>query len=58
MTTLLGIADWAALLGLIGLALAGALHSYLKKRPAGTPLMEESAQQIRAGAIGVPSWRK
>src|SRR5262245_44471512 len=50
MTNLLAMADWAALLGLLGLAAAAAVFGYLQKHRTGSPAMADFADQIRSGA--------
>ena len=44
MTELLEVTDWAWLLGLVGLALAGGIYGYVKKQPAGNEVMIDLAE--------------
>ncbi len=45
------LSDWALWLGLIGLAFAWALFTYVKRQPTGTATMTELADMIHAGAM-------
>jgi K(+)-stimulated pyrophosphate-energized sodium pump len=45
------LTDWAWLLGLVGLAVAGGIYGYVKKQPAGTDVMIDLGEQIHDGAM-------
>jgi len=45
------LTDWAWLLGLVGLAVAGGIYGYVKKQPAGSEAMIELGEQIHDGAM-------
>ena len=45
------LTDWAWTLGLVGLAVAGGIYIYLQGQSAGTPEMQDLADQIHDGAM-------
>jgi K(+)-stimulated pyrophosphate-energized sodium pump len=45
------LTDWAWLLGLVGLAVAGGIYGYVKKQPAGSDVMIDLGEQIHDGAM-------
>jgi K(+)-stimulated pyrophosphate-energized sodium pump len=45
------ITDWAWLLGVLGLATAAGIYSYVKKQPSGSDVMVDLADQIHDGAM-------
>ncbi len=51
MTDLIVWTDWAWLLGVVGLGVAGAIYAYVKRQPAGSELMIDIAEQIHSGAM-------
>jgi K(+)-stimulated pyrophosphate-energized sodium pump len=51
MTDLVVLTDWAWLLGLLGMAMAGLTYGYVKKQPAGSAIMIELGEQIHDGAM-------
>ena len=51
MTDLVGFTNWAWLLGVLGLAVAGGIYGYVRRQPAGTPVMIDLAEQIHDGAM-------
>jgi K(+)-stimulated pyrophosphate-energized sodium pump len=51
MTDFVILADWAWLLGLLGLITAGAIYGYVKSQPAGSETMVDLGEQIHDGAM-------
>jgi K(+)-stimulated pyrophosphate-energized sodium pump len=51
MTDLVGLTDWAWVLGLLGLVTAAFIYMYVKRQDAGTEGMIELSEQIHAGAM-------
>ncbi|HUF75685.1 MAG TPA: sodium-translocating pyrophosphatase [Longimicrobiales bacterium] len=51
MTDFVAFTDWAWLLGILGLTVAGGIYGYVKKQPAGTDVMIEIGEQIHDGAM-------
>jgi K(+)-stimulated pyrophosphate-energized sodium pump len=51
MTDLVGLTDWAWMLGLIGLAFAAGIYGYVKRQPPGTEMMVDLGEQIHDGAM-------
>ena len=51
MIDFIAIADWAWVLGLLGLALAGLTYGYVKRQPPGTEVMIDIGEQIHDGAM-------
>ena len=51
MTDFIVLADWAWLLGLLGLAIAGGIYVYVKSQPAGNETMVDLGEQIHDGAM-------
>ena len=51
MIDFVAFTDWAWLLGLLGLAVAGGIYGYVKKQPSGTDLMIDLGEQIHDGAM-------
>jgi K(+)-stimulated pyrophosphate-energized sodium pump len=51
MIDFLNIANFAGVLGLVGLAIAGVIYSYVKKQDSGNELMSDLADQIHDGAM-------
>jgi K(+)-stimulated pyrophosphate-energized sodium pump len=45
------LTEWAWLLAVVGLAVAGGIYGYVKKQPAGTALMIDLGEQIHDGAM-------
>ena len=51
MIDFVALADWAWLLGLLGLAIAGVIYGYVKRQPAGSETMVDLGEQIHDGAM-------
>jgi K(+)-stimulated pyrophosphate-energized sodium pump len=51
MTDFVTLTDWAWLLGLIGLGVAGFIYGYVKRQDPGTEVMVDLANQIHDGAM-------
>jgi K(+)-stimulated pyrophosphate-energized sodium pump len=51
MTDLVALTEWAWVLGVLGLAVAGGVYAYIKKQPAGTEGMIELGELIHDGAM-------
>jgi K(+)-stimulated pyrophosphate-energized sodium pump len=51
MSDFVVLTDWAWLLGILGLAVAGGIYGYVKKQPAGSDVMIELGEQIHDGAM-------
>ncbi len=51
MTDYVALTEWAWVLGLLGLGVAGYLYSYVKRQPVGTDTMADLADQIHDGAM-------
>jgi len=51
MNDLVGLTEWAWLLGLIGLAFAAGIYGYVKRQPPGTEVMVDLGEQIHDGAM-------
>jgi K(+)-stimulated pyrophosphate-energized sodium pump len=51
MTDLVGLTDWAWVLGLLGLVTAAFIYVYVKRQDAGTEGMIELSEQIHSGAM-------
>jgi len=51
MTDLVVFAEWAWLLGVFGLIIAGGIYGYVKKQPTGNEMMVDLGEQIHDGAM-------
>jgi len=51
MIDFVALTDWAWVLALLGLAIAGGIYGYVKKQPPGTELMIDLGEQIHDGAM-------
>jgi K(+)-stimulated pyrophosphate-energized sodium pump len=51
MTELVGLTEWAWMLGLIGLAFAAGIYGYVKRQPPGNEMMVDLGEQIHDGAM-------
>ena len=51
MTDFVLLTEWAWLLGLIGLAIAGGIYGYVKRQPSGNETMVDIGEQIHDGAM-------
>jgi K(+)-stimulated pyrophosphate-energized sodium pump len=51
MTDFVAFTEFAWVLGLIGLAIAGATYAYVKKQPSGNDVMRDLGEQIHDGAM-------
>src|SRR5690606_25762531 len=51
MTDLVVFTNWAWILGVLGLAVAGGIYGYVKKQDPGTAVMVDLGEQIHDGAM-------
>src|SRR5210317_1990302 len=51
MSDFVSLTQWSRVIALVGLGLAGMIYAYVKRQPAGTPAMQDLAEQIHDGAM-------
>ncbi len=51
MSDFVSMTQWSWVIGLAGLLIAGMIYAYVKRQPAGTPAMQDLAEQIHDGAM-------